>query len=31
MRPEAAAWISSPEYADSEYFGKTPGIELGYE
>ena len=31
MRPEAAAWISSPEYADSEFFGKTPATELAYE
>jgi len=31
MCPEAAAWIYSPEYANSEFFGKTPGIELAYE
>jgi hypothetical protein len=31
MRLEAAAWISSPEYADSEFFGKTPATELAYE
>jgi hypothetical protein len=31
LRPEAAAWISSPEYADSEFFGKTPATELAYE
>ena len=32
MRPEAAAWISSREYADSEFFfAKTPGTELAYE
>jgi hypothetical protein len=30
MRPEAA-WISSPEYADSEFYGKTPATELAYE
>jgi hypothetical protein len=31
MRPGAAAWISSPEYADSEFFGKRPATELAYE
>jgi hypothetical protein len=31
MRPEAAAWIYSPEYADSEFFGKVPATELAYE
>jgi hypothetical protein len=31
MRPEAATWISSPEYADSEFFGKAPATELAYE
>ncbi len=31
MRPEAAAGISSPEYRDSNFFGKTPDIELAYE
>jgi hypothetical protein len=31
MRPEAAAWIYSPEYADSEFFGKAPATELAYE
>ena len=31
MHPEAAPWISSPEYADSEFFGKTPATELAYE
>jgi hypothetical protein len=31
MRPEAAAWISSPEYASSAFFGKTPATELAYE
>lgn len=28
---EAAGWISSPQYADSEFFGKTPATELAYE
>jgi len=27
---EAAGWIS-PQYADSEFFGRTPAIELAYE
>jgi hypothetical protein len=31
LRPEASGWISSPEYADSEFFGKTPATELAYE
>jgi hypothetical protein len=31
MRSEAAAWIYSPEYADSEFYGKTPATELAYE
>ena len=31
MRPEAAPWIFSPEYADSEFFGKTPATVLTYE
>jgi len=31
MRLVAAAWISSPEYADSEFFSKTPATELAYE
>jgi hypothetical protein len=31
MRPEAATWISSPEYANSEFFGKTPATQLAYE
>jgi hypothetical protein len=28
---EAAGWISFPQYADSEFFGKTPATELAYE
>ena len=28
---EATGWISSPQYADSEFFGKTPATELAYE
>jgi hypothetical protein len=28
---EAAGWIVSPQYADSEFFGKTPATELAYE
>jgi hypothetical protein len=31
MRPEAAAWIFSPEYASSAFFSKTPATELAYE
>ena len=31
MRSEAAAWIYSPDYADSEFYGKKPATELAYE
>ena len=31
MRPEAAGWISSRQYATQELFGKNPATELAYE
>lgn len=31
MRPEAAGWISAPEYATGKFFWQTPATELAYE